>query len=357
MDSQVIDVRQDDEWLQVLNECYLYDFYHCPSYHVLSIRETRDKAILFAYQEGDYTIAIPLIIRPVNEIAGLESCQYNDATSVYGYSGPVASHATIPGKVVENFQADLLQYLKDEDVVCAFSRLHPLMSQQLILEGLGNTVRQGQTVSIDLTLPVDDQFSRFRPSSRSGIRKLRRAGLHCKDDQTAEHLNDFVEIYQETMKRVNAKEEYFFDKGYFQDLLGARDFAMHLFACFVGDEMACGGVFSLCKGIVQDHLNGTRSEYLKLAPTKLLIDEVRLWANGVGAYCFHLGGGLGAEEDSLFHFKSGFSDSVHTFNVWQLVVLADEYADICRDKMLWNESKGFGRMTANYFPAYRAPAT
>ena len=45
------------------------------------------------------------------------------------------------------------------------------------------------------------------------------------------------------------------------------------------------------------------------------LDTVRLWANKIGAHhVFHLGGGVGAEKDSLFHDKAGLSH--HQFRTY-----------------------------------------
>lgn len=353
MELQIINVGQLTKWIEVLDMCYRYDFYHCPSYHQISVDKETYEANLYVFQEGNYTIAIPLIIRPINEIEGLRSYDHYDATSVYGYAGPVASHSTVPERIVKKYQVDLQEYLVDNKVVCAFSRLHPLIRQQSFLEGLGNIARIGQTISIDLRLSSDEQYSRYRKDHKAGIKKLRRLGAYCRHDQTVDFLEVFIDIYHENMKRVGAREEYFFDRAYFTKILGAKDFDMHLFACFIEDDMVCGGLFSLCNGIIQYHLSATREKYLKLAPMKLLIDEVRLWANAVGASIFHLGGGLGAEKDSLFNFKAGFSNTMHAFNVWQLVVMRNEYMELSSIKGLPNECERSNDMQNNFFPYYR----
>ena len=78
--------------------------------------------------------------------------EWNDATSVYGYGGPVASHERTPEPVVRNFHAALRAALVERGVVAVFSRLHPLIAQDHSLAGLGDCCANGETVSIDLTL-------------------------------------------------------------------------------------------------------------------------------------------------------------------------------------------------------------
>jgi Acetyltransferase (GNAT) domain len=355
MALEVVKLAEHDKWLDVLGMCSPYDFYHCPYYHEISVTNERYETDLLVYQEGAYTIAIPLVIRPVNEIDGLDSYDFRDATSVYGYAGPLASHESIPEKVIKNFHCSLEAYFEDNGILCAFSRLHPLLSQQHLLEDFGSVLPAGQTISIDLSLPPDEQYSCYRRNHKDGIRKLRQLNTRCIKDQAAEHLDGFIEIYHGNMVRVNAQEQYFFDKAYFRNILNARDFEMHLFVCLLDDKLICGGLFSLCNGLVQAWLAATADEYLKIAPMKLLIDEVRIWSNEVGANYFHLGGGIGAGEDSLFRFKAGFSNTMHKFCVWQMICRGKGYQEISRKKMSWEKEQNREPIKGHYFPVYRRP--
>jgi len=353
MALEIVNAAEHDKWLDVFSMCSLYDFYHCPYYNEISVTNERYEKNLLVYQEGAYTIAIPLVTRPVNEIDGLDSYDFRDATSVYGYAGPVASHESIPEEVIKNFHCSLEAYFGDNGILCAFSRLHPLLIQQHLLKGFGSVLSAGQTISIDLSLPPNEQYSRYRRNHKDNIRKLRQLNIRCVNDQAAEHLDGFIEIYHKNMKRVHAQEDYFFDEAYFRNILNARDFEMHIFVCLLDDELVCGGLFSLCNGIVQAWLTATGEEYLKVAPMKLLFDEVRIWANQVGAICFHLGGGLGAEQDSLFRFKAGFSNTLHKFSVWQIISMRNEYQEISRIKTSWDKEQNREPVKGHYFPIYR----
>lgn len=353
MALEVLSLAESEKWHDVLDTCTLFDFYHCPYYHEISVTNDRYEPNLLVYQEGEYTIAIPLVIRPVNEIDGLGSYDLSDATSVYGYAGPLASHESVPERVIKNFHDGLEAHFKDRGIVCAFSRLHPLISQQHLLEGFGSVVPLGQTISIDLSLPPDEQYSRYRRNHKGDIRKLRQIDLRWVKDDECEHLDDFVRAYHNNMKRVHAQEEYFFDKTYFTKILNATDFEMHLFVCLLDDKLACGGLFSLCNGIVQAWLAATEDEYLKIAPMKLLFDEARIWANEVGASCFHLGGGRGAGEDSLFRFKAGFSNTRQDFCIWEVVSLAKEYHEISAKKISQGKEENSDPFKSHYFPVYR----
>jgi hypothetical protein len=350
---------QHDQWMDVLQRTFQYDFYHLPEYHALAEEQGEGKAVLLVYEEGNDLIAVPFLLRPVEAVSGLARAGegWQDATSVYGYAGPVASRPHMPPATLRGFRAALTEALQEQRVVSVFSRLHPLIAQQAWLSGLGEVVPVGPTVSIDLTLPVDAQRAQYRRGHKYDLNKLRRLGLTCLYDQGREHKDEVVQIYLETMGRVDAAEEYFFDQRYFDRLVSCSPQNVHLFVCQLEDQVICGVFFLWCNGIVQAHLGGTRTEYLKLAPIKLVIDTARLWATEQGAHALHLGGGVGAKEDSLYRFKTGFSDCRHEFAIWRWVLAPQVYDQLYQARTRWSEQRGLPLASSGYFPAYRCPTT
>lgn len=348
---------QCGEWNAILEESFQHDFYHLAEYHRLAEDRGEGVARFFVYQEGVHFVGLPLLLRPVKAVPGLEAVGANlyDATSVYGYAGPVASHAEMPASVLRVFRESMKQTLLDAGVVALFSRLHPLIDQVPWLSGLGECPSAGVTISINLELPVEVQRARYRKDHKWGVNKLRRSGIECIHDKDRLFLDEFVSLYRETMERVGAQQSYFFDRLYFQQLLSDLNPDAHLFVCLYEKSVVCGGVFIECDGIVQYHLSGTVNDFLKQAPMKLLLDEVRLWATQRGATVFHLGGGVGAQEDSLFQFKAGFSDRRHDFKMWRWVVDPDAYKSLCEAKTRWNKDHGVRVASTGYFPEYRAP--
>lgn len=356
-DLRVLRPDQRLAWQSVLNKSFQYDAYHLPSYHALAEERGEGQAHLFVYSEGPHFVALPLLLRKIETVPGLAAMggAWQDATSVYGYAGPVASSPCLPALVLSNFQVALCEALEKRHIVSVFSRLHPLVAQRSFLLGLGDYVPQGETVSIDLTLPVDVQRARYRKDHKYGVNKLRRLGVTCLNDQEKDYLDEFIDIYYETMHRVNASSSYLFDHKYFERLVSAPDLNVELFVCLLENKAICAGLFMLCDGIVQFHLSGTRTEYYDLAPTKLLVDTVRLWAVEHQLHVFHLGGGVGSRQDSLFRFKAGFSDQRQEFAVWHWMLLPDVYDRLCQTKAEWNKRHGSESAIDGFFPAYRCP--
>jgi hypothetical protein len=356
MQMQVLKADESPIWMQVLERCERYDFYHLPQYHALAEESNEGTARLFVLEEEGQFIALPLLLRPIASASDPHKrLQWFDATSVYGYAGPVAT-ANVSESLVQRFHAWLEKELRALHVVSVFSRMHPTLRQKHLLAGLGEFRAISRTVAIDLTLPVDEQRAAFRKNHKEGINKLRRAGISCQVVPFDDYTTEFIEIYYDTMRRVGAVESYFFSRAYFhrlQEVLGER---FNLFVCTKDGRVMCGGIFVETCGIVQYHLGGTATDFLKTAPMKLLVDEVRLWATHRGQQFFHLGGGANAKpDDPLLHFKVGFSDRTHEFAVWRWILAPEVYADLCAEKELWNEAHGMQEASPGYFPRYRAP--
>jgi hypothetical protein len=348
--------EQKKEWMEVLRRCRQHDAYHLPWYHAQAERYGEAVSRLFVHEEGGHLIALPLLLRSLRSVRGLGGVPagWQDATSVYGYGGPLSSR-DVPKWVVRSFQAALAHALREEQVVTVFSRLHPLIPQAPLLDGLGLCLRTGLTVAIDLTLPPDAQRARFRGSCKHRINRLRRLGVSSRHDPEFHHLDDFIGIYQETMRRVGAASHLCFSPSYFHDLVAGGGPHVHLFVCLLEGRAIAATLFLECGDFVQYHLGGTVDEYVRLSPSKLLIDVARLWAHGRGRRALHLGGGTtGRPDDPLFHFKAGFSDRTYDFLTWRWVVNPVAYSQLLGLGARRNEEEGLVWASADYFPAYRA---
>jgi hypothetical protein len=349
---RVLEAGEREGWTAVLNASVRHDFHHLPQYHQVSEKRGEGRAALFVYHEEEHFIALPLLLRPVD---AEDPGGWQDATSVYGYAGPVSSHETMPANIVENFQRALASALEERRVVAVFSRLHPLIEQRHLLSGLGECRENGHTISIDLQPPLEEQITGYSKSCRDSLKKLRKHGFVGVHDQEKRYLPEFISIYHETMRRVTAASSYFFDEAYFTLLTQELGAVSQLFVVLTAGQVAAATLCTICNGIVQDHLGGTRSEFLKYSPDRLVVDTERLWAKTAGAQVFHLGGGVGAQQDSVFRYKSGFSDRRHSFCTWRWIINAGVYEELCAERTRTNEVQGLRAGASGYFPAYRCP--
>lgn len=342
MNTRIIPLEDQESWKAVVSRSAFYDFYHCNSYNT---QEKSGEGFLFVVEdEQNDFIAFPLIKRLI------EGTPYFDCTSVYGYAGPISSRTIeqLAPALVQTFQEELLAYLKEQNCVSAFSRLHPIIEQTGYLQNLGKVLSLNKTVAIDLSLPLDEQRKKYRKSTKSEINQLRNRGFSVKQAVTKQEIDEFIAIYTETMQRVSASKYYFFDEEYFRNFLHAEDFSPILLLAYQEEEIAAGAIFTLTNNVMQYHLAGTKEQYIKQTPMKLILDEARILGTNRGQKYLHLGGGVGgSDDDSLFRFKSGFSDMNFVYKVWQLVVNEEVYDQLVKCKAAEKELNG------TYFPLYR----
>ncbi len=324
-----------DLWRDVLGRLP-HDYCHEGAYVQLEADRLGGSPMGYHAVLGDAEAFLPLILRV---IPGTERL---DAISPYGYPGPLFLNAAT-GDIQQELMRVILAGLAAQGVVTAFVRLHPILNDGLATVPRGTLIHHGQTVVIDVTQPIEELWRQTRRDHRSHIKRGDRAGYRAHFDDDWQHLADFATLYRETMQRVGATPEYLFRDEYFAELSKTMGRFLRLCVIEIDGVVAGAAIFSICDGIVGYHLSGTDSRSSRIAPTKLILQFVREWAHDVGAAWFLLGGGLGAQGDSLYEFKAGFGPLRRSFSTWRVVLDAPTYEDL-------------GGSTSDldgFFPAYR----
>jgi hypothetical protein len=340
MKAQLIEA-DDPAWEAVLRRVP-HDFYHLPGYVALAADHEGGAARALLVEDGPRGMLLPIVIRP---IAGSTT----DASSPYGYPGPLVWGTSEPDFAREAFQAGI-ELLRSEGIVSLFVRLHPLLDA-VPPAGVGTLVSHGETVSIDLSRTTGQLWAQMRTNHRRDIQKAIRLGHEARIDDRWEHFGTFVRLYLETMERLSADQRYMFDETHFRALRAALGPSLTLWLVMIDEAVAAAVLFVETSGIVQYHLAGTDERYAGARPTKFLIHAVTRWAKDRGDLRLHLGGGVGAAYDSLMHFKAGFSDERHVFHTLRVVVDEDEYARLVAARDPASDPADL----LDFFPLYRRP--
>jgi Acetyltransferase (GNAT) domain len=286
-------------WRETLAQFH-HDVYHLPEYVELEARRSHTQAEAIIITQGENIFFVPYLLRscqdPLNSSDSSEN--YFDVLSPYGY----------PGFLWHGEESSLAKFLL---------------------------------------------WAHTRKGHQSTINKCRRLGLESKVVPFEDHIDVFLEIYNETMNRFVAKDSYYFGRDYFLDLLKLGD-RVHLGIVEFKCQVICASLFFECEGIVQAHLGGTLTEFLKYSPFNLLLHDMRLWAKERGNTFLHIGGGIGgSKEDKLYTFKSGFSRQRHRFRTVRWVIDPQKYAHLVdlRAQALGISSNQL--LETDFFPAYR----
>lgn len=330
------------EWAGALSRM-THDFYHLPSYAAMQADWEGGQATALYVCDGRDELLMPLLVRPIPGGG-------RDARTPYGYAGPVTT-APADRAFVEASLLAGTEFLAAEGLVSLFARLHPILNADL-KENVGTIVTHGDTVVVDLSLSVDELWRQTRSGHRTEISAAKRSGQRVVFDTRERHHEDFCRLYQETMSRLDASQEYRFDSTYFDKLRRVMGDRVHLVAVELDGKTAAAALFVETCGIVEYHLSASDERFRKANATKLMLHEVRLWAKARGDRYLHLGGGVSGANDALVHFKAGFSRLRRLYRTLRVVLSPEDYRRLRgSDRAVSSEDEDSG-----YFPAYRHAA-
>ena len=335
----------DSRWNEAL-PALGHDIYDLPEYVAVCGRYEEATPVAFYAREGAQFALIPLLQRPLPSSFGAP-LSWSDATSPYGYSSALFTGGTEWSlRAVNAF----VGACAERQIISVFVRLHPLLPSAPALDSAGIRVSHGETVHVDLTLPTQVLRNQLRSGHKYDIRRLHSQGFTVVADDWVLY-DPFIQVYWETMRRLDADPYYLFPTDYFQDFRQALGSRLHLFSVLAPDcSVAAAGLFMETEGIVEYHLSGTAQKYRHLAPIKLMLDCAINWAKAAGNRVLHLGGGVGSRDDALFRFKTGFSDLRSPFQTWRVICDHKRYVELTEDAGV------FDAPIDGFFPAYRASA-
>jgi hypothetical protein len=176
-----------------------HDFHQLPEYVTLEAERAGGQGLALLVEDPkapERAALLPLILRPLPGREGV------DATSPYGYPGPVFTGGDASGHFEAGAVAAFVAAMAARGVASAFVRLHPLLPTPApALARVGSLVEHGPTVWIDLQADEDTQWADYRGTHRNLIRRAKREGQRVSFDDAFTRLDDFYPIYAQTMAR------------------------------------------------------------------------------------------------------------------------------------------------------------
>ena len=262
----------------------------------------------------------PLIVREV------DGSVLRDAVSPYGYPGAkVEGHVPAPEPAEIDWSATGLVSL-------------------FIRDRLGEPTLGGANPRSTVFLHDPDGERAVRSRLAEQVRAGERAGWTVSTTPGPsvgeDELAEFATAYEQTMRRTEAVERYFFGRDYYR---AALDFPLSWLLVARGPEGEAGAVAitATSDGLLHYFLGGTSDSALEQSPFKNVVVAMLDLSDELGLP-LNLGGGV-TPGDGLERFKRGFANSELTFHTHEIVCDRDEY-----DRL------SAGTDAGGFFPAYRA---
>ena len=344
---KVFSQSERKEWDNIVRSFNDYDVYYLSGY-VEAFRIHGDgEPRLFYYESGSLRGINVVMLRDIAKCEHFKGIipegTLFDIITPYGYGGWL-----LEGKTENkgDLFAEYEEWCRSNNVVSEFVRFHPVLNNVEFSAGAYDVIPLGHTVTLDITSP-EIIWANIPSKSRSVIRKAEKSGVEIFISNDVSVYKDFKEIYNKTMEHDQAKEYYFFGDEFYESVCRDLTDEAAVFYAVKDQKIIAASIMLAAGDKLNYHLSGSLFEYRNFAPTNLLLYKAALWGCEKGCKKFHLGGGVGSGEDSLFKFKKSFyrGDDLTRFSIGRKIFIKDQY-----DKLV--EIRG--NIESNFFPVYRA---
>jgi len=348
----------------------LRDIYFLHEYAKVYEKEFQESAHLFKYGDDTNYVLMVGVKRSINVLSFCESQttllseEYFDLSTPYGYGGPliVCSDPEQESILFQGFRDHMHDYCIKNNIVSEFLRLHPKLANYKLFGANDRIVKKNNTVWIDLNQSESDIFKNMKNDPRRSIRIASENGVQViKSELTQRDISEFHRLYTTTMERLGALPAYFFTLDYFEDLVDKIKGNISLFFSKWNDRNISAYMYVHGGDFIDLYLGGSDPLYWKLKGNPICLYTAALWAKSNGFKYYHMGGGHGAEYDSLFHFKSQFSPDRSPFYMYRHIHNTEMYNELCNWKTKFENQntltdsypKDVDVVLKDYFPAYR----
>lgn len=341
----VYTIEQNEIWDRIVRSFSSYDVYYLSGYVKAFQIHGDGEPLLFYFEQGD-TRGINVVMKrdialDFHFIDKIPQGQYFDFATPYGYGGWLIEGDR--DQVIRSYE----KWCDNNNIVSEFVRFHPVLENYMFSESAYEIVSLGNTVTVDLSSP-ETIWSNLTSKNRNMIRKAKKSGIEIYHGRYPAIFETFQNIYNETMKRDQAREYYFFKKEFYNSILKDLPQNAQIFYAVLDDQVIAASIFLTSNHRMNYHLSGSLKKYSSYAPSNLLLYEASLWGSINGYRTLYLGGGVGSGEDSLFAFKKSFCrlNDYKKFYIGRKVFIQEKYDDLVDKRNFLPESC--------FFPKYRA---
>jgi hypothetical protein len=193
------------------------DIYYSYNYYKLHNIYGDGSPECFVYKSDENIALYPFLKKSINEIGYNLNREYYDIEGAYGYNGVLSS--TDDPEFIRKYFHEFSEYCKESNIVAEFTRFNPYITNYHLSADYMDIYFDRKTVGIDLNSEIEDIYSNFSSSTRRGIQKALKNNLEIiiyKNNYPDKE--SFIDLYSETMTRVNSSQYLFFNENYFNFL-------------------------------------------------------------------------------------------------------------------------------------------
>lgn len=322
---QIINSNEGNIWNNIVNSFKCWDVYYLYEYAYSLYLHGDGIPLLIYYENGGERFCYVVMQNDIADYDKFEGVLPHrilyDWETPYGYGGPL-SEGEISVETQRKFAHEIRAYCNINKIVSQFIRFSPLLHNEKLLSEVIENKYVHNTVYMDTASP-DLILKNMDTKNRNMVRKAKKNHVEVFRKDVL-NLQDFVSLYEQTMRRNHASDYYNFSNSYFDYLCSMRD-NIQIFYAMYENRTISAAIFFYNDRFMHYHLSGSDYNFRKLAPNNLLLYEAACWAAKRKILMLHLGGGM-ATKDSLFEFKKKFNKKGEVpFFVGRTIFCPDRY--------------------------------
>lgn len=308
------------------------DIYFDENYGIVNEQLELGKSVHYVLNSSNGIIISTFIKRRI-PLNGSDD-EWYDIRTPYGYGGPLVVKCYDKEELISDFEKDFSDFCRRNRIVTEFVRFHPLACNALDFNGLYSVSLDRYTVGTDLQIASNPLEIEFSKKCRKNIRRAFNKGLKYTVTEKPDSIEDFKNVYYETLDRNNADFFYYFDDEYFARLIKCFHEKILVIYVYYNDMIISAGLYFVSCNTVHIHLSGTRNEYLYTNAPYVLRYAAAEWAiQHKIKYLHHGGGRSNSPDDSLYLFKKQFGlNTEFEFYIGEKIWNKDIYEIVCQEK-------------------------
>lgn len=332
MTYKVLTLADKREWTALLHKLpqEQQDVYFTPEYYALYEKNGEGEAQCFVFEKDGEIILYPYLKNAINALGYQLDKEYFDIQGAYGYNGIISSSKD--KHFINAFYAFFEKYCSDNHIIAEFIRFHPLLNNYNILLKTHTILLDRKTVGLNICQSYEDIWKHaYSSTNRNMIRKAQKNGYSAIiiNDPSTQNIEQFMEIYHQSMRAVGAEQYYFFNQDFFKNMF--EFLKGHIYLINIKDKnelVVCSSIFFHYYKYFHYHLSG-RIQEADNSVNNFLLDEALKLAQKLGAELFHFGGGrTGSTDDSLLKFKENFSKTKLDFYIGKKIYNQKVYDNV-----------------------------
>lgn len=340
----ILTIEKAEIWDNIVKSFANHDIYYFSGYvKAFQIHGDGDPHLL--YYVSEKLRAIYVFMKRTTDIDG-----YFDSITPYGYGGVLFEGDTTDDNL-NTFWSEYTTIMQKNKIVDNFVRYHPVLANAIPMKKVSTVIDLGKTIAIDLCSP-DIIWSNISSKNRNMIRKAEKNSIKILNSKDLSLFEDFRNIYNSTMDKDNASTYYYFNDAFYQSIHEDLFNNYEMFYAVLNGKPIAMSIILYANKQMHYHLSGSITEFRHLAPSNLLLYKAAIWGCEQGFKTFHLGGGVGSDEDNLYKFKAAFNrNSNYQFSIGKELFNKEIYKELVNVRIA--KDSHFDK-ESTFFPLYRS---